>query len=85
MQRGLRQDQIDYLDEHAAEFPGVQTQDSYLRKYPYQSLAAQVLGYVGQISPPEYAHAEARRATSRPTRSGRPGIESTYDTYLRGT
>ena len=39
VQRGLRQDQIDYLEERAAQFPGVQTQDSYLRKYPYQSLA----------------------------------------------
>ena len=29
------------------QFPGVRTQDSFLRSYPYQSLAAQVLGYVG--------------------------------------
>ena len=54
VQRGLRQDQIDYLEERSAQFPGVQTQDSYLRKYPYQSLGAQVLGYVGQITAQEY-------------------------------
>ena len=32
-------------------FPGVQIANTYLRHYPYQSLAAQVLGYVGEISP----------------------------------
>ena len=51
VQRGLRRDQIDYLSEHSLQFPGVQMQDSFLRSYPYQSLAAQVVGYVGAISP----------------------------------
>ena len=50
VQRGLKQDQINYLYEHGREFPGVRMQDSFLRSYPYRSLAAQVLGYVGQIS-----------------------------------
>ena len=83
VQRGLRQDQIDYLEERAAEFPGVQTQDSYLRKYPYQSLGAQVLGYVGQITAQEYKR--DKKAGYQPTDSiGQAGVESTYDTYLRG-
>ncbi len=51
VQRGIHSDQIYYLEEHQLEFPGVQLAESYLRSYPYQSLAAQVLGYVGQISP----------------------------------
>jgi penicillin-binding protein 2 len=83
IQRGLRQDQIYYLEERAAQFPGVQTQDSYLRKYPYQSLAAQVLGYVGQISEQEYK--QRKKAGYQPTDSiGQAGIESAYDMYLRG-
>ncbi|HEX4526076.1 MAG TPA: penicillin-binding protein 2 [Gaiellaceae bacterium] len=83
VQRGLRRDQVNYIDERAAQFPGVQTQDSYLRKYPYQSLAAQVLGYVGQISALEYK--QKRTAGYQPTDSiGQAGVESTYDTYLRG-
>jgi penicillin-binding protein 2 len=83
VQRGLRQDQIYYLWEHTAEFPGVHTQDSFLRSYPYRSLAAQVLGYVGQISPQQY---KARKHKgSLPTDSiGQAGVEATYDTYLRG-
>jgi penicillin-binding protein 2 len=83
VQRGLKSDQINYLDEHDAQFPGVQLELSYLRKYPYQSLAAQVLGYVGQISPQEY---KARKKDGyQPTDAiGQAGVESTYDTYLRG-
>ncbi|MGH3002980.1 MAG: penicillin-binding protein 2 [Gaiellaceae bacterium] len=83
VQRGLRRDQIYYLYEHAAEFPGVQMQDSFLRQYPYRSLAAQVLGYVGQITPAEYK--KLKRKGYLPTDSiGQAGIESTYDSYLRG-
>ena len=44
------EDQVAYLYEHQSEFPGVQIQQTYLRHYPYQSLAAQVLGYVGEVS-----------------------------------
>ena len=83
VQRGLRQDQIRYLYEHAVDFPGVHMQDSFLRRYPYQSLAAQVLGYVGQISPEEYK--ALKRKGYQPTDSlGQTGVEATYDTYLRG-
>ena len=42
VQRGIKQQQIYYLLEHQDEFPGVRLPQSYLRKYPYQSLAAQV-------------------------------------------
>jgi penicillin-binding protein 2 len=83
VQRGLRQDQIDYLYEHSAGFPGVQMQDSFLRSYPYQSLAAQVLGYVGQISPQQYK-ALKRKGYQASDSIGQAGVESTYDTYLRG-
>jgi penicillin-binding protein 2 len=83
VQRGLRQDQIFYIREHDAQFPGVRLAHSWLRKYPYQSLGAQVLGYVGQITAGEYA--TMKKKGYQPTDSiGQAGIESTYDTYLRG-
>jgi penicillin-binding protein 2 len=83
VQRGLKKDQIFYLDEHASQFPGVRLAHSFLRRYPYQSLAAQVLGYVGQISPEEYK--ALKRKGYQPTDAlGKTGIESEYDTYLRG-
>src|SRR6058998_3102561 len=34
VQRGIRPDQYDYIQEHKSEFPGVQLQDSFLRSYP---------------------------------------------------
>jgi penicillin-binding protein 2 len=83
VQRGLKQDQIDYLEERTAQFPGVQLPLSYLRKYPYQSLAAQVLGYVGQISPEEFK-AKRKSGYQATDAIGQAGVESTYDTYLRG-
>jgi penicillin-binding protein 2 len=83
VQRGLKRDQIDYLEERTAQFPGVQLPLSYLRKYPYQSLGAQVLGYVGQISPEEYK-AKRRSGYQATDAIGQAGVESTYDTYLRG-
>ena len=45
------EEQVDYLYEHQDEFPGVKIAQVYLRGYPYSSLAAQVLGYTGEISP----------------------------------
>ena len=83
VQTGLHQDQIFYLSEHKASFPGVRLAESWLRTYPHQSLAAQVLGYVGQISAAEYKR--LRAAGYQPTDSiGQAGVESQYDQYLRG-
>src|SRR5262249_40663966 len=68
--------------EHKAEFPGVQLPDSYLRKYPYQSLAAQLLGYTGQISKTQLK--DGRKLGYRSGDIvGQAGIEATYDRYLR--
>ncbi len=83
VQRGLKQNQILYLEENQAQFPGVRLQQTPLRRYPYQSLAAQVLGYVGAISPAEYA--TLKKKGYQPTdQIGQTGIEYAYDTYLRG-
>ena len=83
VQRGIKQQQIYYLLEHQEQFPGVRLAESYLRKYPYQSLAAQVLGYVGQISPGDYK-ALKKKGYLASDSIGQSGIERTYDTYLRG-
>ena len=83
VQRGIKRQQIFYLLEHQDQFPGVRLPPSYLRKYPYQSLAAQVLGYVGQISPEDY-NALKKKGYLASDSIGQSGIERTYDTYLRG-
>jgi penicillin-binding protein 2 len=83
LRRGIHADQISYLDEHQLEFPGVHLVSSYLRSYPYQSLAAQVLGYVGPISQPELK-AAVKEGYQPQDVMGQAGVEQTYDRYLRG-
>src|SRR5919197_2528678 len=74
---------INYLYEHAEEFPGVHIVQTYLRSYPQGTLAAQMLGYVSEISPQQVK--ELRRRGYEPgDKIGQAGLESTYDSYLRG-
>ena len=76
------EDQVAYLYEHQADFPGVQIQQTYLRHYPNQALAAQVLGYVGEVSE---ADLERRPKLYRSgDKVGQAGVEAKYDEFLRG-
>jgi penicillin-binding protein 2 len=77
------EEQVDYLYEHKAEFPGVHIAQIYLRGYPYSSLAAQILGYTGEISPEELKRLRKEGYRSG-DRIGKAGIEAAYDSYLRG-
>jgi penicillin-binding protein 2 len=76
------EDQISYLYEHQADFPGIQIQQTYLRHYPYQSLAAQMLGYVGEVSQSEL---DRRPKLYEPgDKVGKTGVEAKFDDRLRG-
>jgi penicillin-binding protein 2 len=75
--------QIEYLYEHQAEFPGVKIAETYLRDYTYGALAAQALGYVGEISPEELKRLRGD-GYQLGDRLGKTGIEAAYDRYLRG-
>ena len=77
------EEQVDYLYEHQAEFPGVEIVQIYLRDYPYSALAAQVLGYTGEISPEELKRLR-RDGYRSGDHVGKAGIEASYDSYLRG-
>jgi penicillin-binding protein 2 len=84
IRRGIHDDQVSYLSEHELDFPGVRLRESYLRKYPHQSLAAHLLGSVGEITERQL---KARRGQGYKLGDviGQAGIEATYDKYLRGT
>jgi penicillin-binding protein 2 len=83
IRRGIHPDQVEYLEERQLEFPGVQVADTTLRSYPYQSLLAQVLGYVGPITEAELPAAEKEGYQAQDV-MGQAGIEQSYDRYLRG-
>ncbi len=74
---------VTYLEERAGSFPGVTLARSYVRKYPHGSLAAQLLGYVGQISQGQL-QSLGQAGYAPGDEIGQTGIEAQYDKYLFG-
>jgi len=72
-----------YLLERSAQYPGVDVQKVYLRRYPNRDLGAQLEGTVGEISPSELKLPRFR-GVRQGTVVGKEGIERAYDRYLRG-
>jgi penicillin-binding protein 2 len=72
-----------YLQERANEFPGVALAHSYIRRYPHGSLAAQLLGYDGQISSQELKTL-AKQGYKPGEVIGQSGVESAFNNYLQG-
>jgi penicillin-binding protein 2 len=82
VKEGIHPDQINYISERKDQFPGVQLVDSFIRQYPYGRAAAQLLGYVSEISQQQLRHAKpGYRAGDK---IGQTGIEAAFDSYLRG-
>ncbi|MDA8290839.1 MAG: penicillin-binding transpeptidase domain-containing protein [Actinomycetota bacterium] len=80
---------VAYVAEHQSEFPGVSEPKTYLRTYPQQALASQVVGYVGSITAPEYARYSAARYSAygyvpQDTQFGQSGLEQQYELALHG-
>ncbi len=75
--------QYSYLLEHQTQFPGVAAQPSYLRRYPFHGLAAQLFGTVGQVNTAELKDRNFA-GVGQGTVVGQSGAEYSYDRYLRG-
>ncbi|MBW3626416.1 MAG: penicillin-binding protein 2 [Actinobacteria bacterium] len=70
------------LRERRHEFPGVDAEQVAVRSYPHGTLAAHLLGYVGQINAEEL---EAAPDTYRlDSRLGKDGVERTFEADLAG-
>ncbi|HWW67020.1 MAG TPA: penicillin-binding protein 2 [Solirubrobacterales bacterium] len=83
LRRDVGYDLVYYLQENQDRFPGVQAQRVFVRHYPGGSLAAHVLGSVGEVS--EEQLKEARYRNLQPgDQVGQGGVEHTYDRFLRG-
>jgi penicillin-binding protein 2 len=72
-----------YLQENQERFPGVEVQRVFVRAYPDGTLAAHILGNVGEISP-EQLKDRRYRGLLPGDEIGQDGVEDTYDHYLRG-
>jgi penicillin-binding protein 2 len=79
----VREDVLSYVLERPELFPGVKVDKIYLRAYPHDRLAAQILGTVGEITP-EALKEPRYRDVKQGTIIGTNGLERTYDRYLRG-
>jgi penicillin-binding protein 2 len=72
-----------YLQENQERFPGVETQRVFVRDYPDGTLAAHILGTVGEIEEDQLK--EPRYRGLQPgDEIGQSGVEDTYDKFLRG-
>jgi penicillin-binding protein 2 len=74
---------LDFLEERKKLYPGVIPDTLYLRRYPEATLAAQLLGNVGEVSPEQLKESRFK-GVRQGTIVGKNGIELTYDRYLRG-
>ncbi len=76
---------ISYIEENKALFEGVSVETRSVRVYPYGSMAAHLLGYVGTISE-EQLNAETEGITYQSGDTvGKTGAESAFESVLQGT
>lgn len=84
VKEAARDDQVAFLYENQSRFPGIRIGQTYLRYYNSQSLAAQLLGYVGQINGEQLKRLQ-KDGYQASDKVGQAGIEGVYDRYLRGS
>jgi penicillin-binding protein 2 len=73
-----------YLAERSAEFPGVSVEVVPIRTYPNGSVAAHVLGYVGEVSESEIDSQKGRTDLKIGDIVGKAGAEAQFEKVLRG-
>ena len=72
------------ITERSGEFPGVSIEEQPIRYYPNKNLASHILGYIGKISPEEYAELKDEGYFMNDN-VGQDGIESIMEPKLRGS
>ncbi|BAU15941.1 penicillin-binding protein 2 (plasmid) [Leptolyngbya sp. NIES-3755] len=83
VKRGINVAEVTRIKEQLSGFQGVEVRPALMRDYPHKTLAAHVLGYVGEI--------DAETMRSRQGQDyhfgdlvGKAGIEAVYESQLRG-
>lgn len=83
IQRDFPRDQVAYFAEHRMDFPGMFIEVEPLRTYPYGTLAAHLLGYLGEIN-------EQQLQSNKDVNYylgdliGQAGLEQAFEATLRG-
>jgi penicillin-binding protein 2 len=72
-----------YLQENQDRFPGVEVRPVFVRDYPHETLAAHLVGNVGEVSEDQLKE-DRYRGVEPGDVVGKEGIEYQYDPVLRG-
>jgi len=74
------------IREHSEDYPGVNVVELTVRKYNYDGLASQVLGYLGEVDAvdPKQYKALLKQGYQPGDLIGRDGVEAAYESVLRG-
>ena len=71
------------IREHQEDYPSVHVVELTVRSYPYDGLASQVLGYVGEIGADQLKQLKSKGYQAGDL-VGREGVESAYESALHG-
>ena len=75
---------IAFIAEHSDAFSGITVQTRTVREYPYGSLAAHAIGYIGSVSSDDVSNVTDGRDLALGDTVGRSGLEQMYDNLLAG-
>jgi penicillin-binding protein 2 len=83
LKQDITPDEVEFIESHRDELPELETIDEQRRLYPRNGFAANLIGYVGEVSDdmlndPRYAYYEPGDVV------GKSGVEQSYDALLRG-
>ena len=84
LKQDITPDEVEFIESHRDELPELETINEQRRLYPRNGFAANLIGYVGEVSDdmlndPRYAYYEPGDVV------GKSGVEQSYDQLLRGT
>ncbi|MGB9032374.1 MAG: penicillin-binding protein 2 [Acidobacteriaceae bacterium] len=83
LKQDITPDEVEFIEAHKDELPELETIQEQRRLYPRDGFAAQLIGYVGEVS--EDMLNDSRYAMYEPGDVvGRSGVEASYDSILRG-
>lgn len=80
----VRMRDVAFISEHSDAFPGVTVETRTVRSYPYEALAAHVVGYTGTVAKEDLEVVQMGRSLEMGDDVGKSGIEAAYDSLLSG-
>ena len=80
----VSEETMEAIEANHLQFPGVYTDEAYVREYYYPELTSHIIGYVRAIDEEEYEELKDSGYTSSDL-IGKIGIEKAFESVLRGT